>query len=251
MKRIITILLMLALFAPASPAEEITLSPDMLSLQLANQAMINQYGHTHETLGLFNVSLQHHGTYDLIIYRSNGSVPEVLTGYYIALVNSETLQLLWSYDNADTALWQSDDLNSPAWGVKQLTAYLAESPLTRSTFCNPYEEAALSAAEKAALGNATAFNELTISDRTAANAASGMARQAVQTMYGLSDEVIARLDWPVDMTSVAHYPDGHTEWFIMLQDNIPDVLDPITYYVTLNSDTGEILHISYFSGGIG
>ena len=250
MKKLLSLLLVLAMLLPSAMAEEIILAPDMLSLQQANQAMISQYGHTHETLGLFNVSLQRHGAHDLIIYRSNGSVPEVLTGDYIALVSSETLQLLWSYDNVDAALWQSGDLNSPAWGVKQLTAYLAESPLTRASFCTPYEEAAPTT-QPDIPGGTLSVSEVNKDNRDAAEAASVLARKAVQAMYGLEDEVITRLDWHIDMTTATLHPDGHTEWFIMLQDNIPDVLDPITYYVTLNSATREILYISYFSGGIG
>lgn len=250
MKKILSLLLIVMLFLPAAMAEAVTLAPDMLALQRANSAMAEKYGHTHETLGLFEVSLIQGGEQYLITYTSGGSVPEILTGKYYALVTGEEVHVVWTHDGADAALWQSGELASPAWGVKQLTVYLNEHPYTRSTFCDPYEAAALSEQAKTITG-AVPFNEITRDDRSAADAASELARKAVQAMYGLSDEVIARLDWPVDMTTVAHYSDGHTEWLIMLQDNLPDVLDPITYYVLLNADTGEILRITHSSGGVG
>lgn len=249
MKKILTLLLTAMLILPAAMAEEVTLAPDMLALQRANRAMTEKYGHTHETLGLFEVGLIQGGEQYLITYTSGGSVPEALTGKYYALVTGEEVHVVWTHDGVDAALWQSGELASPAWGVKQLTVYLDEHPYTRSTFCDPYEAAALSELEKTVTG-AVPFNEVTRDDRSAAEAASKLARKAVQVMYGLSDEVVARLHWPADMTSVAHDPDGHTEWLIVLQDNA-DVLDPVTYYVTLNGDTGEILRITHFSGGVG
>ena len=251
MKKLLLLLLALVLAAPATMAAEITLSPDVLALQRANRVLMDKYGHTHETLGLFHVSLQCYGEQHLITYRSNGSIPDTLTGEYLAIVLDEDIHVIWTHDNADAALWQSGDLNSPAWGVKQLTAYLDAHPYTRADFCDPYESAALASAESAALDGSVPFNELTHEDRPAADEASVLARKAVQIMYGLPDDVVTRLDWPVDMTTVAHYPDGHIEWHVMLQDNAPDVLDPITYYVTLNGDTGEILRVSHSSGGVG
>lgn len=251
MKKLLILLLALVLATPAAMAEEVALSPDVLALQRANQALMDKHGHTHETLGLFNVSLQCYGEQYLITYRSNGSIPDILTGEYIAIVQDEDIHVIWTHDNADAALWQSGELTSPAWGVKQLTAYLDEHPYTRADFCDPYESAALAFAESAALDDSIPFNEPTHEDRPAADEASVLARKAVQIMYGLPDEVVNRLDWPVDMTTVAHYPDGHTEWYIMLQDNHPDVLDPIVYYVTLNGDTGELLRVIHSSGGVG
>lgn len=251
MKNLLILLLAFILTAPAVMAEEVILSPDLLALQRANQSLMDKYGHTHETLGLFHVSLQCYGEQYLITYRSNGSVPGILTGEYIAIVLDEDIHVIWTHDNADAALWQSGELTSPAWGVKQLTAYLDEHPYTRADFCTPYESAALASAESAAIGGSVPFNELTPEDRAAADEACLLARKAVQIMYGLPDDVVTRLDWPVDMTTVAHCPDGHTKWHIMLQDNVADILDPITYYVTLNGDTGEILRVIHASGGVG
>ena len=250
MKRFLSLILIVMMFLSAAAEEEISLSPDVQALQQVHRTMMEKYGHTHETLGLFDVHMEHYGSQVLITYTSSGSVPEVLTGKYFAVIAGETVKILWTYDGLDASLWQSGELTSPAWGVKQLTAYLDEHPYTRHTFCEPYEEA-VCAGQQEISGGSVAFNEITRENRSAAEGASGLARRALQIVYGLSDEVVARLHWFVDLSTVAQYPDGHKEWNIMLQDNVPDVLDPITYYVTLNGDTGEILHVIHASGGVG
>lgn len=248
MRKILMLMLMLMLL-PAAVAEEVQFAPEMLALRKANRAMAEKYGHTHETLGLFEVSFIQGGERYLIVYTSSGCIPEVLTGEYYALVNGEDVHLLWTHDGVDASLWQSGELTSPAWGVKQLTVYLDEHPFTRADFCEPYETEAL-AAQMAAIGGPYPFDEVRCDNRDAAEAACKLACSALQAMYGLSDEEAARLHWFSDMTKLIHYS-GHSEWMIALQDDVPDKLDPIEYCVILNADTGEILRITHSSGGVG
>lgn len=250
MKKLLILLLALMLTAPAVIAEEVTLSLDVLALQRANQALMDKYGHTHETLGMFDVQLDRYGEQYLITYRSNGSVPELLTGKYTALVSPEDVHVLWTHDDVDASLWQSGELTSPAWGVKQLTIWLDESPLTRYHFCDPYENALLAAQAEQVSASIT-VEEVTRDNRSAAEVASQLSRKAVQAMYNLPEEAINRLHWFIDLTELTRYPDGHNEWRIVLQDDVLDVLDPITYYVTIDADTMEILLVTYFVGGVG
>lgn len=246
MKKLIALLLALMLAIPAALAEEIAFSLEAEALRKSYNALMDKYGHTHETLGLFMPHIARYGTTRLIRYTvGDGNVPDSLAGEYFVLVTGETAQAFWSHDGADAALWQSGDLNSPAWGVKQLTAYLDESPMTRANFCAPYTAAADSQQIPAG-----AMEGVTLENRASAEAAAAQARVALQDMYGLSDEVVERLDWYKDMSNVCHYSDGHSNWFLMLQDN-GDVLDPISYYVTLDAESGEILRITHSSGGIG
>ena len=86
-------------------------------------------------------------------------------------------------------------------------------------------------------------------NRDAANAARDLAVSAVQAMYGLTDEQAAWLNSSTGMDQLVHYPDGHSEWQLMLLDE--DVLDPVTYYVTLDADTGVVLRLAISSGGVG
>lgn len=249
MTKLLTLLLALMLAAPAALAEEIAFSPAAEALRKGYNALADKYGHTHETLGLFQPHIIFHGEAALIRYTvGDGNVAESLAGVYVVLVTGDDVQAFWSHDGVDAALWQSGDLNSPAWGVKQLTAYLDESPMTRVDFCEPYAQAQAAAINQEYA--ADALEAVNRDNRASAEAAAAQARVALQLMYGLSSEVAQRLAWYKDMSNLCHYRDGHSTWFLMLQDNA-DVLDPISYYVTLDADTHQVIRITHSSGGIG
>ena len=249
MKKLLTLLLALMLAAPAALAEEIAFSPEAEALRKGYNALADKYGHTHETLGLFQPYITFHGEATLIRYIvGEGNVAESLAGVYAVLITGDNVPAFWSHDDVDAALWQSGDLNSPAWGVKQLTAYLDESPLTRVDFCQPYAQAQVAALYQEYA--ADAHEAFTRDNRASAEAAAAQARIALQYMYGLSGEVVERLDWHKDLSDLCHYRDGHSTWSLVLQDNA-DVLDPIRYYVTLDADTHQIIRITHSSGGIG
>lgn len=242
MKKMLILLLAIMLAIPTVLAEQPAFSPESEALRKGYAALMDKYGHTHETLGLFEPHTTLYGPTALITYTiGDGNVSEDLAGTYFVLVTSDGVQAFWSHDGADADLWQSGDLNSPAWGVKQLTAYLDESPMTRSDFCASYAEAHHTGVQ---------IEPVNDSNRASAEAAVARARIALQHMYGLSDEVVERLDWYKDMSIVSHYPESRSEWFLMLQDNA-DVLDPISYYVTLDADTYQIIRITHRSGGVG
>ena len=251
MKRIIPLILaLLQIFSCTALAEEPVFSPEVEALYKANAALMDKYGHTHATLGLFAPKVHLYGETALVTYAINdGNVSAQLAGEYFVLNTEDIAHAFWSHDDADAALWQSGDLNSPAWGVKQLTAYLDESPMTRFDFCEPYA----SAHHPSALNSeyaAAPIEPVSKDNRAAAEQAAAQARIALQRMYGLSDEIAARLDWYADMSYAIHYRDGHSEWFLMLQDNA-DVLDPISYTVTLDAKTHQVMKIRHASGGVG
>ena len=214
------------------------------------EALTDKYGHTHVTLGLFDPHVTLCGETALIRYTiSDGHVSAALAGEYFVLITPESAQAFWSHDGADAALWQSGDLNSPAWGAKQLEAYLAEHPYTRADFCVPYEEAHYTTALNGEFA-ADPTDPVNKDNRESAEAAAAQARAALQVMYDLPADVVTGLDWELDLSTQINYRDGHSEWHLMLQDNT-DVLDPITYYVTLDAESHEILRITHFSGGVG
>lgn len=249
MKKLLTLLLAIMLAVSAALAEEIAFSPAAEALRKGYNALKDKYGHTHETLGLFQPHINIYDTTAFIRYTvGDGNVSESLAGEYFVLVTGDSVLAFWSHDGVDAALWQSGDLNSPVWGVKQLTAYLDESPMTRADFCDPYAQAQAAAINQEYA--ADALEAVNQDNRASAEAAATQARKALQRMYGLSDEVAQRLDWYKDMSNLCHYRDGHSTWFVMLQDNA-DVLDPISYYVTLDADTHEVIRITHSSGGIG
>lgn len=251
MKRIIPLILaLLLIFSCTALAEEPAFSPEVEALYKANTALMDKYGHTHATLGLFAPKVHLYGNTALITYAINdGNVSDRLAGEYFVLITEDTAHAFWSHDDADASLWQSGDLTSPAWGVKQLTAYLDESPMTRFDFCDSYASAHYPTALNSEYA-ATPIEPVSKDNRASAEQAVAQAHLALQRMYGLSDEITARLDWYADMSYAIHYRDGRSEWFLMLQDNA-DVLDPISYTITLDTKTHQVMRIRHASGGVG
>jgi len=242
-KIILTLCALLLTVLPALAEEAvpaITLHEDVLLLQAANNALTDQYGHTRATLGLFEAELHHCGDTVIVTYVSNGSVDASLTGEYFVIISGEQVQALWTHDAVDTSLWQAGDLNSPAWGVKQLTAYLDEHPYTRNDFCTPYVKD---------FGVRIIAEDVNPDNRQEAAQARQLATAAVQAMYSLTDEETAALTWIIDMCGVLNFPETEDRWIIMLQND--DVIDPTGYYVTLNPETGMIYDISVSTGGVG
>ncbi len=243
LKKLLSLLIVLLLAVLPALAEEapaFTLHEDVLLMQTANNALIERYGHTHATLGLFDAALHRCGETTIVTYTSNGSVEASLTGEYFVIISGSDIQPLWTHDAADAALWQSGDLSSPAWGVKQLTAYLAEHPYTRNDFCLPYVKD---------FGVRIITEDVNPGNRPEAAQARQLAMAAVQAMYGLTDEETDALTWVIDMCGVWNYPETEKQWIVLLQDD--DVIDPTCYYVTLNPETGMVYHISISTGGVG
>lgn len=236
-------------FNKGSTEDALVFSEDVLLMQTANSALIDRYGLTRATLGLFQQELSRCGETAIVTYASSGSIPDSLAGQYFVIITGDSVQPLWTHDAVDPALWQSGELTSPAWGVKQLTAYLDAHPYERADFCTPYVREFSSFDWDPLLAAGGSFQDVCTENRAEAGAARDLAIAAVKAMYGLSDEETAKLSWLIDMCRLYHYPDGHGEWEIMLQDD--DVLDPISYYVTLDEDTGLILKVILSSGGVG
>lgn len=248
-KKMLAILLtMLLLTLPAMAETALTLSDEVLLLQAANDALTARYGLTVPALGLFDKTIARCGDTSFVTYVTNGNIPASLSGEYHVVVTDGKAQAYWTHDDADPALWQSGELTSPAWGVKQLENYLAESPYTRASFCDPY-----AAPDPDRIGDfisaGGSYLNPTAEDRPDRDAARARAIEAVKAMYRLSGEEAAKLRRNPDRDKKLVYPDGQIEWRIALVND--DVLDPLTYLVTLDMENNTILRIRVESGGIG
>ena len=120
MKRILSLLLVLALLLPVALAEEITLSPALQAKKLALDAIKEKYGFTNDTFGLFTlyVTTEKAGAHVRLI--PNSYLPIDRIGEYEVAVSDGRAAASWTHDDQDPAYWQSDIMDSPCWGAKQL-----------------------------------------------------------------------------------------------------------------------------------
>lgn len=258
MRRMLTLLLALVLFALPAMAEtpaafntgDVTpfFSKDTQMLQTANRALENRYSLTPPLLGLFDVEIAHYGNVCAVRYLPRSRPHPRLTGEYLVLIDGTQVQTLWTHDNVDPAIWRSGTLSSPAWGAPQLLAYLTAGSFDREYFDEPYYTA-LPPDHSDFPGDGFLGLDFRTGDLTEAECAHAAAigRCAIQQMYDLPDEAAAEMR----LVNVSLYisPDGFAVWGVhFYHDTEPD---EITYTVHIDVETCEIRTVNVFTGGIG
>ncbi|MBQ8202521.1 MAG: hypothetical protein IJZ74_12225 [Clostridia bacterium] len=244
---------MLLCVSAAMAAEGPAYSPEMQALLQANQALTDRYGLTRGTLGLFNTNVEQYGDTFIVTYTTTDAIHESLTGTYAVIVTDGKSSAYWTHDDLDPALWQTGSLTSPAWGVKQLQAYLDAGPAGRNGFCLPYlsDEAIANddPAELARLWQDEYVYPLVTADGTEAmdsTKARALSKAALINAYSLTE---------AEMNSAAFLwcdlylrPNGSLMWEV---GYYLDADEEYNFYVTLDAVTGEILSLSHGTGGIG
>lgn len=245
-RRLASILFVLLLAAlPALAEDAPAFSYDVLLMQTANNALMGRYGLTSPCFGLFDTEITHYGDAAIVRYIPRSRPHPSLTGEYVVLITHEDVHALWTHDDVDPSLWQSGDLNSPAWGVKQLTAYLHESSFTREDFDAPYipqEQPAYFAQGgwvKLYPNGELTEEEIALPD--------GLARAALRAMYGLTEKETDEMR----ITEIAQvqYADGHSEWDVNYYHGAAP--DESNYNVMIDGETHMILDVRIVNGGIG
>ena len=120
----------------------LTRSPEAEAKYQARQAVMDAYGLTAETMGLFHA--EHEETDDgwRVNFRASGMVDAGRAGVYTVEKTADGMAAAWSHDGLDPALWRGEDLTAPAYGQEQLLYALNEGQ----------EEALALARESAASG---------------------------------------------------------------------------------------------------
>ena len=223
---------------------------EMQLLKQANDALRDTYGLSLAVLGLFDAEVSLCGEAAVVVYTPSGGVPDALAGDYFVIISNDEAQVLWSHGSVDPAVWQSGELTSPVWGEKQLQAYLAAGPEGRFDYILTYTPAVIGPYDRIALEAAGgSMHPVTADNRAEADAASTLALAALQAMYGLTDEEAARLTRVSEMTQLNRYADGSGKWYVMFSGE-PGA-EELSYYVTLDADSGLILQVGLVSGGVG
>ena len=120
----------------------LTRSPEAEAKYQARQAVMDAYGLTAETMGLFHA--EHEETDDgwRVTFRALANIDPGRAGVYTVEKTADGRTAAWSHDGLDPALWRGEDLTAPAYGQEQLLCALNEGQ----------EEALALARESAASG---------------------------------------------------------------------------------------------------
>ena len=120
----------------------LTRSPEAEAKYQARQAVMDAYGLTAETMGLFHA--EHEETNDgwRVTFRALANIDPGRAGVYTVEKTADGRTAAWSHDGLDPALWRGEDLTAPAYGQEQLLYALNEGQ----------EEALALARESAASG---------------------------------------------------------------------------------------------------
>lgn len=138
---ILAVALMLAAVS-ALAVYALTRSPEAEAKYQARQAVMDAYGLTAETMGLFHA--EHEETDDgwRVTFRALANIDPGRAGVYTVEKTADGRTAAWSHDGLDPALWRGEDLTAPAYGQEQLLYALNEGQ----------EEALALARESAASG---------------------------------------------------------------------------------------------------
>ena len=104
----------------------LTRSPEAEAMYQARQAVMDAYGLTAETMGLFHAEHQEANGGWRVTFRASGMVDAGRAGVYTVEKTADGMTAAWSHDGLDPALWRGGDLSAPAYGQEQLFYALNE-----------------------------------------------------------------------------------------------------------------------------
>lgn len=126
----LTIAIALALMLTASvalAAVVLNYSPQASALTQARNALIDKYGLTHTTLGLFTHDLYLLEGQTVVVFHSDvvDAYGAGLTGEYtVTIPDGGTPIACWTFDYVDAKIYESGELDTPIWGQAQLEKFL-------------------------------------------------------------------------------------------------------------------------------
>ena len=98
----------------------LTRSPEAEAIYQARQAVMDAYGLTAETMGLFHAEHEETDGGWRVTFRALTNVDPERAGVYTVEKTADGMTAAWSHDGLDPALWRGGDLTAPAYGQEQL-----------------------------------------------------------------------------------------------------------------------------------
>lgn len=240
-------LLIVLLAATAVATHLFTRSSEADAIQAARQALMETYGLTPPTLGLFLAEAEPSGGSWDITFTSHAAElfdRQRIGSYAVKLRDGSAQEVTWTHDGADPAQWQGAGLDAPIWGQAQLL-----EALTAQEEDNLARIAAAQARWEQAQETVTAApGALTEEEQAQAIA---QADQALIDTYGFTGETL-----PLFTADVLYPSETHGEGYLTVYYS-PDYEQSLygaiqsklgSYYVTIATDSDEIANVLW-SGG--
>lgn len=236
-------------------------SPSASAIRQARNAVMEQYGLTHTTLGMFTCNIDALGETTTVTFSGDwmASYGGNAGDYTVTLRDGEAI-VRWTNDDVDPALWRHGDLSAPVWGQPQLELFLQERTIGGTVIAAPDNHIPGAACADPTSTPAPPVNapEGTIIDiaevtpspgELTADEALAVAHVALMENFGLTEADMAHRvtilscrmlqtgDYPLRVWSISAtcQVDGF-DWYM---------------YVELDASTGEILSIHMQTGGNG
>lgn len=131
-------LILIAMASIAFAAMTLMYSPSASALKQAREALIEQYGLTHTTLGMFLNGLSVNEDETIVTFEGDWMASYGgNAGDYTVILRDGDISVSWTHDDVDPALWASGNLDAPVWGQPQLERFLREKTIG-GTIPNPY-----------------------------------------------------------------------------------------------------------------
>lgn len=261
MKRKLSLSLALVLAAMmltvgALAAATLLRSPEADAVTQARQAVMERYGLTVETLGVFYNTYERTDDGWRVTFHPATEISAVmnerLVGVYTVEKAADGLQASWSNDGVDPAAYADGSLSAPVWGQEQLRKYLHEGHEEALAIGHQNLAGTTPPPAPEAVVGASVWMEGTVEvapqegDMPMAEAKEIM-RAAVQAELALTDDQAALLDAAEDYDEAAVQlicgADGTRMWEFEVEFDLDG-----THYsggVFINAKTGEVVRIAY------
>ncbi len=211
----------------------------------ANSILLEKYGISSESLGLFVVetSVDEHGTH--VHYSALPFLPMDRIGEYEVLITENGTEVTWSHDDKEPALWESGEPECPYWGEKQLQAYLAVDGNERDEWLGGYRAEGFEPVDPRSVYDTLEYSvvEPEEGDLTSRQVRE-YAKTAVVDVYGLTEEEAAQLEVTI-YPELLRCTDGRRLWDVGFGTY------ECSFRILLDAETGEVVHIKMESGGNG
>lgn len=234
----------------------LTRSPEAEAVYQARQAVMDAYGLTAETMGLFHA--EHQKTEDgwRVNFRALMNVDPERAGVYTVEKTADGMTAAWSHDGLDPALWRGGDLTAPAYGQEQLLYALKDgwAEAQESAASGPAQTPSVSAPmnEDASVWMDVREVEPGPEDMSLAQAKEIM-RAAAQEELGLTEAGAAAVGTAEDFDEVGarlvEDNAGRRMWEFAVEVDVGDT--HISGGAFVDAYTGEIVLFDYASGGNG